>query len=543
MNNLSNIFGFNSSNNKKQIRGLSQTKSGQTPIFLRGGVKKKVSFLFKEAGDPEDGPYTGVYDGMSKLLYMLFKQVKRQYEPTKVYHNEYEVYFDRDYRYDTNYINGRIKIGDVVLKFMSTKPYYNQSDDSGEEDDDDSGEEDDDESGEEDDDESGEESTLASAAAAAAPAAPAPAAVDWSPMEKLESKFLNETRGVTVFEELQSELFEFWNSRITISTNYKTAISLLEDNKVIVWGDNRHGQTKIPKFRTPVKMVSAGQDHLMALTVDGIVYTWGSNTSGQCNNPDFNGIPVDMISAGFYFSAALLSNNTIKCWGRYFGQLTVSDFKGEKATMISAGGNHMIILFSDGSIKCLGENDYGQCNVPNFMGRKAVTISACNASSGVVLDNGGVLCWGYNKYGQCNPPDKINALKMVKARKDNPVVRIIMGVYNGAALLQDRNLLCWGDKEFGLPDIPEWIQGKVVDVSINYSTVLVVVRTNEGDKIVCWGAGSSDLCDIPRSIMGTEFYSKCDCGKLKPNASLTCADCIRKKPGGYSFSQYFHHCY
>jgi hypothetical protein len=44
MNNLFNIFGFNYSNNKKQTHSLSKTKSGQMPVLIRGGKKRKLFF-------------------------------------------------------------------------------------------------------------------------------------------------------------------------------------------------------------------------------------------------------------------------------------------------------------------------------------------------------------------------------------------------------------------------------------------------------------------------------------------------------------------
>jgi len=45
MNNLSYTFGLNFSNNKKQTRGLSQTKSGQNLTLMKGGKKKYIFVL------------------------------------------------------------------------------------------------------------------------------------------------------------------------------------------------------------------------------------------------------------------------------------------------------------------------------------------------------------------------------------------------------------------------------------------------------------------------------------------------------------------
>ena len=69
------------------------------------------------------------------------------------------------------------------------------------------------------------------------------------------------------------------------------------------------------KLSRPIKSVSSGDDHTVALLDNGTVVAWGMNQFGQCDVPD--GLEgVTMIAAGEHFSAALLKDGRIITWGR-----------------------------------------------------------------------------------------------------------------------------------------------------------------------------------------------------------------------------------
>jgi len=504
--------------------------------------KRKVSFLFKKEGDPEDGPYTGVDEELSKTLYMVFRRVFRMLS-TKSYHKGTEIYFNSN----GLYFIGRY--GD--LKFMSKKPiqyyieYPFQKDLEESEVYDDESDFSDDECEEiQEYNRARHRSALASAAAVPSAAA---AEVALTPIEKLKLEFESEMMNITVEKELQKQiLFQFWNPTLTISTKKDNAIALFGNKIAVGWGANMYGQSSnVPEFQEPISMVSSGGSHYMALTVNGKLYTWGNNRSGQCNDPNFNGIPVVMIGAGENFSTALLEDGSIRCWGNIPKHMNKMYFR-RKADMISVGSYHIIIRFVDGSIMCLGDDNYKHCVVPHFGEKNIVNISAGKNNSGVVFDDGTIMCWGDNTHGLCVPPDEIDALKhfevklpyresrsqrLARLAHQKPrrrVSRISMGGTIAAALFEDGNATCWG--RLDASKIPSWVQGNVVDVSASDSAVFFMLKTG---TVLSLGF-SQYLSNIPPFIMAKEeqFVTVCaECAKTNPNKSVYCEQCKSGKSG------------
>ncbi|MFM2031855.1 MAG: hypothetical protein RLZZ297_620 [Chloroflexota bacterium] len=72
---------------------------------------------------------------------------------------------------------------------------------------------------------------------------------------------------------------------IAVSAGIDHGLAVRADGKVVAWGNNTYGQTRVPPWLTDVYAVSAGNGFSLALRRDGSVVGWGGNSYGQLNIP------------------------------------------------------------------------------------------------------------------------------------------------------------------------------------------------------------------------------------------------------------------
>jgi alpha-tubulin suppressor-like RCC1 family protein len=147
---------------------------------------------------------------------------------------------------------------------------------------------------------------------------------------------------------------------------------------VVVWGNNRAGQTTVSlTAQSEVMAMAAGGSHSVALKTDGSVVAWGAGNANTGNYPDYgqSGVPVGLsgvtaIAAGGDHTVALKTDGSVVAWGwNYYGQTTVPLEAQSGVMAIAAGELHTVALKTDGSVVAWGDNDYGQTTVP--LGREA----------------------------------------------------------------------------------------------------------------------------------------------------------------------------
>jgi len=195
-----------------------------------------------------------------------------------------------------------------------------------------------------------------------------------------------------------------------------------------------------PKHATTNTEITAGRDHICALTSGGTVKCWGSNMSNEFGNETStsSSVPVAVsglsgvtaIDAGDSYTCALMVNAKVQCWGiNKYGTLgngrtsgpqscngnacsktpvTVSGLTG--ATAISAGAGHTCALMSGGTVQCWGYNYFGQLGNGSATGSPIpVTVSGLTGATAIsagaehtcaLMSDGTVQCWGRNDYGQ-----------------------------------------------------------------------------------------------------------------------------------------------
>lgn len=205
---------------------------------------------------------------------------------------------------------------------------------------------------------------------------------------------------------------------ISVCSGYNFSLILLNSGKVLSFGSNQNGklgngidQDIISSIPVEVSKkygyngnncvsISAGFEHSLILLNNGKVLAFGDDYYGQLGNQQ-NGNEDE----GFMFSSPV----EVKAENGYNSKNCIS---------ISAGSYHSLILLNNGKVLAFGGGNSGQLgngrsgdnyfsSIPveiskesGYNGNNCVSISAGNASSLILLDNGKVLSFGYGFYGQ-----------------------------------------------------------------------------------------------------------------------------------------------
>jgi alpha-tubulin suppressor-like RCC1 family protein len=334
-------------------------------------------------------------------------------------------------------------------------------------------------------------------------------------------------------------------SVVALSAGGRHDLALLSNGRVLAWGDDTYGQlgngsgssnddAEVPtivKGLSGVVAVAAGGEHSLALLSNGTVEAWGANDDGQLGDgttrhsdvpvpvPDLTGVTA--ISAGDQFSLALLANGTVEAWGdNSFGQLGIGSLKDSDepvavsslsgVTEVSAGGQQALALLSDGTAVSWGDNETDQLGdgqdvstqsnstvpvaVSGLTG--AVAVAAGSEHSLALLQDGDVMAWGDNGFFQLAQPQGFPG---GFADSDVPLEvpgisdarAIAAGGLFSLALLGNGTVTGWGDNAFGqLGDSSIETQQSVVSVTGLTGATVVAAGGVSGLALVSAPAGT-----------------------------------------------------
>ena len=249
---------------------------------------------------------------------------------------------------------------------------------------------------------------------------------------------------------------------ITPGTTYGLGVS--KDGKVYTWGYTRITDTidlgNIPEEVLEAKIVNiaAGYDHVVAADENGNIYVWGNNRLGQAQLPaDISNammmkknLNFKQIEAGFQFSAALTEDGKVYLWGNS----NMADVKTKKEYQghiekIALTTYSYIALLDDGSVVYPGFQQNSFAEIPENLSSGIVDIAATGNTCAAVDENGKITVWGSLEKGLGNVPEF-----------DSKPVELYGGLYHYTALLENGEVVSWGDNTHKQATVPQNVHDK-----------------------------------------------------------------------------------
>ena len=239
---------------------------------------------------------------------------------------------------------------------------------------------------------------------------------------------------------------------------------------------------------TNIVKISAGNEHVLALSENGEVYAWGANSNGQLGN----GTTVKNI-----YATKVLDN---------VGKAILN-----KVIDINSGHAHSIVLLENGEVFGFGRNDYGQLgtldNTDKLLPTKmdgisnAVKVQASALGTAIQNGDGKILTTGWNSNGGLGQnhtsTGSTNATKgknyanyVINTTKNGilkDIVKVASGYQSTIALTKDGKALVWGYNRYGQ-------LGTGNTTSYSYPVTMKVKKTGTEliDKVIDIGASEEN---------------------------------------------------
>ena len=295
-----------------------------------------------------------------------------------------------------------------------------------------------------------------------------------------------------------------------IAAGQTYGIGLSKAGKVYTWGytkvsdaiDLKDVPEELTNGSVNVKFMAAGEDHAVAVDEDNNLYFWGNNRLFQDqyeSNPDLmralmmDQLEIKQLEASNQFSAILDADGNVYLWGNP----SITDLECRNAERETEGMDHAprkyqgniekialtsntyISLLKDGTVAYTGLKGDSPLagNLPKELTNgsvKVVDIAASSQAAAAVDETGKVWIWGVATHGEKNVPE-------MSAKP----VKLYGGRYHFTALLENSDVVSWGDNMYGQTDVPTAVQNdEISDLFCGGYQNYVI--TSDGD-IDTWG--------------------------------------------------------
>lgn len=298
-------------------------------------------------------------------------------------------------------------------------------------------------------------------------------------------------------------------------------LGLSESGKVYSWGytrvsdviDMKNIPAELTDGSVDIAFLAAGSDHAVAIDEENNFYFWGSTRLRQDayeGNSDLNGalrrgeLEVKQLEAGNQFSIILDTQGNVYLWGNPSGnELECRDkervAEGEDKTPRQYQGNiekvavtehAYVALLKDGTVAYTGlEKDNALLtNLPAELtdgSVRVVDIAACSQNAAAIDENGKIWVWGVSTHSE----------KAVPELESKPV-KIYGGRYHYTVLLENGDVVAWGDDQFGQASVPGSVED--ADIAAIYAGGNQNYAVTKDGKVLTWGlkgflCGTDDL--------------------------------------------------
>lgn len=296
------------------------------------------------------------------------------------------------------------------------------------------------------------------------------------------------------------------------------------------WGSNSAGQLGIGNYAVAPRglnrvatsqkfvVLSAGSDHVCALSTDGSPYCWG----GVGFRGKYENVPTLMpggyryvsIAAGASDDCATTSTKQLYCWGLSETQSEYDIYQSFSTLPTKLADNIVAVVASPASDRycgvdgtglpyCWGPlrytyfNNYRQSYPPTLVSSSvhfaSLRVGAYHSCG--LTDAGDAYCFGSNSRGQLGDGTFIDRDAPVKVANGLHFIAIAAGGTHSCGLIDDGTAYCWGNNDRGQIGVgssaPSFTLPQKVSASIKFTGIrggtshtcgLII-----GGPAYCWG--------------------------------------------------------